>query len=600
MGGLNETYINDINLKINEYCPCSKRFLDIDNDSTIDITTHRRNPQHLNNKINTDDENYNILKYSKTPNNNEEEKNNNLQFFESPNIINTDGDNYNILKYSQIAMNKSIYIDENNNDDQNSQNVINKINSNDENFNILKSKNKEIYQSIKEPLFKSVLGLLPKIPNNKRGPFVEYVNQIITITDFGQEIETELEIKIVNIADDEYSESYTINFDSSSQIEDMDFDADEGIKSIFNGHQLKFKYKLFIDDKFRVKYKYKLIKKNICQYYRSEFIGIQKMFSGAVGKYIVNIPDDYCVINTENEVFDTKLKNKKYIWENIIPENGLVDYFRISHWSAKWKCSIYQEFETEYENDNIRHVEIFTPRFYNGGNLNIQKYEIRCSLNEGIDNKYIKDLGNRYHFLMENVDSQNVFFQIMSKFTIEINSPYKINIKEEDLPKLNDIEKNYFKNIALHIIKNDYSNKPNYFKIGKYIKNYLSYDLSYINKNLTAKEIYLQKKGVCSHYTILYNTLLNSIDIPTIYVSGIAINAEGSNNKINQIKDENHAWTLAKINNKWIPLDCTWGLLNGILPVSHIFKYYFKSNIEYNLGREKKLPLKEEVKYISK
>ena len=532
MGCWIDKNIDDLELKIKDYCPFSSRFTTTDN-STMEMPSPKTNSQNDNNKMNIEYDN-----------------SNNIQFFKSPNTkMNNNEENYNILNsiYLNTPMNNDQVKD---NNLQNSQNIINKIDNNDETFQLLKSKNKEIYQSIKEPLFKSVLGLLPIIPKQKKGPFVEYINQIITITDYGQEIETELEIKIVNIDDDEYSSSYTINFDSSAIIEDMEFDADKGIKSIFNGHQLIFKYKLFIDDKFRVKYKYKLKRNDICKYYRSEFIGIQKMFAGAVGKYIINIPNDYCVINSENDIFKTEVLNKKYIWEDIIPENGLIDYIRISHWSAKWKCSIYQEFETEYENDYIRHVEIYTPKFYVGGNLTNQKYEIRCALNEGIDNKCIQDLGNRYKFL--------------------------------------------------DILNNDKSNKPNYFKIGKYIKNYLTYDVSYTNRNLSPKDIYLQKKGVCSHFTILYNSLLNSIDIPTIYVSGIAISEEGNLDKINQIKDQNHAWTLAKINNKWIPLDCTWGLLNGILPVSHIFKYYLKSDIEYILGREKKLSLKEEFKNLDK
>ena len=44
---------------------------------------------------------------------------------------------------------------------------------------------------------------------------------------------------------------------------------------------------------------------------------------------------------------------------------------------------------------------------------------------------------------------------------------------------------------------------------------------------MSAIEIYNRKKGVCEHYTILFNTLLNSIDIPAIYVSGLANNGEG-------------------------------------------------------------------------
>ena len=580
MGCINETDINDIELKLKDYCPCVNN-LELEN-SNLELTSHLKNSKNQDDKENDNKEKYTSLKQSQT------QKRNEKVAIYNQSQIQDENDNFNLFNQSQT---QNTLLKQSNNKN------ISKF----ENCSILKSEKKEIHTSIiKQPLFQSVLCLLPNIPNNKKGPFVEYINQTITITNYGQEIETELQIKIINLEDDEYSNSYTINFDTSSQIEDMDFDFDDGIKVISKSHQLTFQYKLYNNDQFRVKYKYKLIRNNICKYYRSEFIGIQKTFFGAVGKYIINIPKEYCVINTENEIFKTEILNEKYIWENIIPENGLNEFFKISYWDATWKCTIYQEFETEYENDYIRHVEIFTPKFYIDGNLNVKKYEIRCSLNEGIDNKIIQDLGNRYHFLMENVQSQNVFFQIISKFTIDINSPYKVNIKESDIPKLNNLDKEYFKEIALEIIKNDKSNKPNYFKIGKYIKNYLTYDITYSNKILSPREIYLNRKGVCSHYTILYNTLLNSIDIPSIYVSGIANDGKEKNNNINQINDENHAWTLAKINNKWIPLDCTWGLLNGILPVSHIFKYYNKSDIEYILGREKKLPLKEEIKYLEK
>ena len=38
--------------------------------------------------------------------------------------------------------------------------------------------------------------------------------------------------------------------------------------------------------------------------------------------------------------------------------------------------------------------------------------------------------------------------------------------------------------------------------------------------------------------------------------------------------NERHAWTVAKIDDKWIPLDSTWGMFNGKLHIGHIFKYF--------------------------
>ena len=291
--------------------------------------------------------------------------------------------------------------------------------------------------------------------------------------------------------------------------------------------------------------------------------------------------------------------DRKYIWEGVIPEEGLNEFIRISHSKAKWEGTIFQEFETIYQNDHIRHIEIFTPKYYNGGNLENKEYKIKCSLGEGIDNKYIFDLGNRYKFFMENVNEEKVFFQILSKFTIDIHSPWKMDINEDLIPKIDETDKTFFNKIALEIIKKDISNYPKFYILGKFVHKYLKYNLNHFGKLYTPIEIYNLKEGVCSHFTLLYNTLLNSIDIPAIYVSGMANNGEGGKTQFRNYKDQKHAWTLAKINNKWIPLDCTWGLLKGILPVSHVFRCYLQSEINYTFsGREKSLELKEVINYL--
>ena len=91
---------------------------------------------------------------------------------------------------------------------------------------------------------------------------------------------------------------------------------------------------------------------------------------------------------------------------------------------------------------------------------------------------------------------------------------------------------------------------------------------------MSVEEILKRKKGVCEHFTLLYNALLNSIGIQAIYVRGFAFQRKEDLNKNTNIFT--HAWTLAKINTKWIPLDSTWGILEGKLPVTHVFETYFK------------------------
>ena len=97
-------------------------------------------------------------------------------------------------------------------------------------------------------------------------------------------------------------------------------------------------------------------------------------------------------------------------------------------------------------------------------------------------------------------------------------------------------------------------------------------------------EIYKNKQGVCDHLTKLYNTLLTAYGIEAIYCSGFTkkitennTKAEKGNNEENQ--NEKHAWTLAKIDGEWVPLDATWNLFEKKVPVTHIFKNYDDDNI---------------------
>ena len=91
------------------------------------------------------------------------------------------------------------------------------------------------------------------------------------------------------------------------------------------------------------------------------------------------------------------------------------------------------------------------------------------------------------------------------------------------------------------------------------------------------REIFIQRKGVCEHLTLLYNALLKSIGIDAIYVRGYAFQKKEDLNISNNTIF--HVWTVEKIYNNWIPLHSTCGILKGKLLVTHIFIEYEKKGV---------------------
>ena len=110
---------------------------------------------------------------------------------------------------------------------------------------------------------------------------------------------------------------------------------------------------------------------------------------------------------------------------------------------------------------------------------------------------------------MKNVASNKVFFQIIETFKNNVLSNWEIS--DEDINEITPINKelkNAFKSNVNHILDNNRSNYPNFYKIGKFIHEYITYDKSYSGKDMNPFEIYNERRGVCEHFTILYNTLL--------------------------------------------------------------------------------------------
>lgn len=118
----------------------------------------------------------------------------------------------------------------------------------------------------------------------------------------------------------------------------------------------------------------------------------------------------------------------------------------------------------------------------------------------------------------------------------------------------------YIKNKAFQLVAQDKDAFETLYNVAEYVRINMNYSLE--NQELRdASWIMQEKKGVCSHYTILFMAMARALGIPARFVSGVAYS-----NKDKAIRE--HAWAEVWIG-EWVPFDLTFGQY-GWLDSSHV------------------------------
>ena len=351
-----------------------------------------------------------------------------------------------------------------------------------------------------------------------------------------------------------------------------------------------------------LKYKYYTNKEK--KVYRQESI-ITSNIKDTYFKCIIEIPNKYICLYT-NEIFmKDPAKHNIYFYDGISNEEQLYEKIKISIKKGTWDI---EKIITLSAEKNIENCVFTTNKVFKGGNLKEKSYELIK------DNAEFEDKDNKYIYTFKNLTTNKV--KIGWKVKAENStSDYKYDRGNELITKIPEEDKQFFKDLANKIVSEDKSNIPNYKKIGKWVHNYITYDLSYTGKEMTAREIYNTKIGVCEHFTLLYNTLLVSFGIDAVKVGGYALTKTEDDDKkmnikesqiensknINTLSNGHHAWSIAKVNGTWIPLDATWDLFDGNVPLSHIFQNYGEDTLLTNFNSDNKISndiTKEVINFI--
>jgi hypothetical protein len=289
-----------------------------------------------------------------------------------------------------------------------------------------------------------------------------------------------------------------------------------------------------------------------------QFFYISKKFQYSNLNFSLKISNNFNVLKYNPIILHRMAKNN-YFYFGMVPKNGIFLTFSLTPNFVKYKVT-YKETFNLLPN---KKTYFFMPKYFCGGNIKNISYNIKSSMSETIDDEYIKE--NRSNFILtfppKSKENENGYFQITSELYV-----FSL-IKSGDISKFNgpnigiNLDNFKYTNFTKKILEEDKKDMPSYIKIGKWIKKNITYDISYLSKKMTIDEILNIKKGVCVHFTKLFNALLNSINIPSEHIWGFVIEKN---------KQTAHAWSIFLYENEWKFADCTMGYFRGVIPCSHL------------------------------
>ena len=343
-----------------------------------------------------------------------------------------------------------------------------------------------------------------------------------------------------------------------------------------NIYKYTFGFKLYNGEQLIIEESHKINKQTQEILYKTESIKIPIFSNSKYCDYKYTIPNGYKFLGFQEGILSKESENV-FIYKGECPKESKSDVIRFTPQQSEWKADVGYSLESLTGFGDS--VKISFPRYYKGGKNINSFYKISWLDGEELSEDNI--IVNYTYFDVEILPSNNkkLGVELHTNFTNKLSNKFEIYFPEKYYQiDENNLDTDISKK-AKEIIndKTYYPGKPDYYKLGKFVNNYMTYDLSYTGKEYTPKQIYENKRGVCEHYTKLYNEMLNSIGIKTLYITGWAFQKDETSANKDSI---GHAWTAALIDGNWMELDSTWGLFEGI-PSGHVLKSFFKDATYY-------------------
>jgi hypothetical protein len=379
-----------------------------------------------------------------------------------------------------------------------------------------------------------------------------------TVNTFGKTSRHKMLLKVVDLPPDYTTSSFSITSNSQdvSSIYNLKVDGKNAQYTYQNNHlEITFPQKKKNNETIAIEYDFKQKYSKFNKYLNDVAIYLPEFASGARAKVVINFAPDFRLISIHNNII---IEENKIIYQGIVPQNGLQENLRFTNKKVAWDVEISNSINT---NNATGTLKVIAPYVFRGGAQEVQDQTIATSM---LPNEHLTTKENNMITFQLKPSLDKI--TITNKATIITGDKYfiKNNSPQQNYLEISEAEQQLLLPILQQIIVDEkYENLPLYAKIGRYVHDYITYDISYFSKLLSVSEILQEKKGVCAEYATLFNALARTAGIPSSIVYGYAY---GDYNKF-----ESHAWNMIYHDNHWFYVDPTWNLLAGSVSSSHIY-----------------------------
>lgn len=413
--------------------------------------------------------------------------------------------------------------------------------------------------------------------------------EISKLNQTGKSSEILIKGKVKQLPQNKILSSFAIGFDKSQNI---------AIKNIIlDGKPAKYS---FDDNLLRIDFKkgkasnqslmlyisYNETYSKINKYLRQEIISIPSFAAGARARVEMQYPQSLSLVSATLNP-NIIQQGKSFIYQNLrVPENGVSEIVKVTPEKSKWKITVTTHITG---NKPLNKITVKMPNYFKNGG----QYHSNVTFQSNIDDitKQTFEDNTRIKF---NSDKTKVIIQTSGTVISGKKGARRINRNPANYLKISEREKKLLTPILERIKKDPkYKDIPLYAKIGRYVHEFIHYDIKYLGRLPDIETIIYNPFGVCTEYSTLYNGLARLANIPTAIVEGGACGEYD--------KCQGHSWIMIYHKGKWINIDPTWNLMSGIVSSSHVYLNDEKDkNIMINYKVKQKNGKAEDFKIDSK
>lgn len=388
------------------------------------------------------------------------------------------------------------------------------------------------------------------------GIIVEGWTEKIEVTNSGKKSEVFVELRVGNIPANTAIKSFALSFSKAREIR-IDAVVQDSKSADFsfrdNVLQVNFNKAKPANSKIGLYFSYEEIYKKIDKFLRQEIIDIPPFARGAKAQVMFEFPGSFESATLNPSIIKS---GNSFIYNNIVPPEGVKEIVKLTPSQSVWSVSV----EAKISSDKtLKKVSAFVPNYFQSGSQQVVDLMVKPSATS-FKERFEK--GKRVFDFSSNdksisiLSSARIFTGRNNRSQIIRNPANFLSISKSEINLLSPI---------LNFIQQDKknSNLPLYARIGKFVHEFLHYDLSYANKLPQLSEILQKRAGVCTEFAHLYNSLARLANIPSVVIDGAACGEYDS--------CRGHAWNMIYYNNDWIEVDPTWDLMSGVVSSSHVY-----------------------------